>query len=160
MFDKSDKVADKIKDEYGRLFQTFGVKPTMMDIYLAIFFSEEPAGQQEISEKTGYGITTVANTMPVIEKIFDVKSFKKPKSKKILYECKHDAFEIFMKKMAYQLATMKEIKLVLKTCEQELEGGKTAKALRYKKYIHKLVSDYDKIIRIFERHNEYGKEMR
>lgn len=160
MSDKADKVADKITEEYGRLFQAFGVKPTMMDIYLSIFFSEKPAGQKEISEKTGYGISTVTNTMPIIEKIFDVKHFKKPKSKKILYECKHDAFEIFMKKMAYQLATMKEIKLVLKTCEQELEGGKTGKALRYKEYVHKLCSDYDKMIRIFERHNEYEKEMR
>ncbi|MBU1922631.1 hypothetical protein KKD84_05480, partial [Patescibacteria group bacterium] len=142
MPDKADQVARKISEEYGRLFKAFGVKPTMMDVYLAIFFSEEPVSLKEIAEKTGYGTTTIANTMPIIERIFDVKSFKKPKSKKIYYECKHDTLEIFMKKTRYQLESTKNVVHLLRECEDELTGEKHPKAVRYRGYITKLREDY------------------
>jgi len=154
MSEIADRVEDKIKEEYGRHFAQFGLKPTMMDIYLTIFFAGEPVGLQEISEKTGYSVTTVANTLPIVEQICDVKSYKKPKSKKIFYECQHNALEIFKRKMKYQLDTMKDIVKLLSECEQELSGEKDAKAVRHQKSISKLLKDYETIASRLERFME------
>lgn len=157
MPDAAEEVEQEITEAVANMFKRFGADPTMIKIYMPIFFAEEPVGLKEISEKTGYSVSTVCNTMEILERLFDIRKYKKPGSKRIYFECRHNLMEA-MSKGAYESKKALDMMMnKVEEMEKKLEGEKTDKSKRYLGYIRKIKDDYaeygmmmDYVIKIHE----------
>ena len=163
MSDVVKHVEEHLTEEYMNMSQEFGFNPTIMRVYMILFFSDKPLGLKEISEKTGYSVSTALNAMTIVEKMTDVRHFKKPKSKKTYYECQHNTLEIIRKKISQiQDRCVRVLMKTLKEAESELAKDESPKAQRYRGYIKKMIHDYeccDKVLSAaLAMHNANNKE--
>jgi len=153
MSETVQEVRKDLSDYYSQIFEDFGMSPTMIQIYLSLFFSREPLGLQEISKDTGYSISTVSQTGDLLDKYTDVRKFKKPGSKKIYYECTHDIKKAVRKKMTGQRELIQGVIKVLEKSESKLDKEKDAEATWVKENLTKLKKDYvrvDKMLGVLE----------
>ena len=136
----TEKVREKVTEELVGMFGDMGMNPTVIKIYLSVFFAEGPVGLSEISKDTGYSLSTISNTMEIIERMFDVRSFKKPKSKKIYYECHYDIYEIIRKRLLMvQNGFFENSIRMLAESQRELDGDQSPEAAEYRKTISKQI---------------------
>lgn len=139
----SDKVKKELTDKLTEAFAGYGLNPTMTRAYMAIFFSDKPLGLKEISEKTGYSISTVCTTVDVLERLVDIRKFKKPGSKKIYYECEHDIPSTFAKKINNGKRMIQIMTEKLKEGEEKLKKENTPEAKRMLEKLVKMREDYE-----------------
>jgi DNA-binding transcriptional regulator GbsR (MarR family) len=140
-----DEVERDITEKYTRLSQLLGIDPTMEKIYMTLFFSTKPLGLKEISEKTGYSVSTVSNSLGIVERMTDVRRFKKPGSKKVYFECLHDFQLIQRKKMAESQKLIKPLIEEFKSAEDKLEGVKDSEAFEVRQNITQLREGVEKM---------------
>jgi DNA-binding transcriptional regulator GbsR (MarR family) len=155
MPETTETVEKKITKEYEELSSYFGFDPTIVRIYMAIFFSEEPVGLKEISQKTGYSTSTICTMMPKIEEIFDTTKFKKPGSKKNYYECQNNFQSIIEKKLGILKKFMEHFIQNLQECEKMLEESKDRKAGIQLEKIRKLKESYQQMSALLQKHEEF-----
>ena len=130
---------------YAGMLQEFGMKPTLVEVYLSIFFSSEPMGLSDISGETGYSKSTVCKMMDVLTKYTDIRRFKKPGSKKIYYECAHDIKQAVRRKMGSQRQLITGLIRILNESEEKLAQDQGAEAERIKTDLMRLRKDYERV---------------
>jgi DNA-binding transcriptional regulator GbsR (MarR family) len=140
-----EELEKELTEKYVRLSEFYGIEPTIMRVYLTLFLSTKPLGLKEISEKTGYSVSTICNAMEIVERIMDVRSFKKPGSKRIYYECQHDIFLVQQKKLHEAHKQMHSMIEVLTESEKRLEGETELDAIRVKGYLSRAREDFEKL---------------
>jgi len=155
MSEITDTVEKNIAEEYEELASYFGFDPTIVRVYMAIFFAEEPIGLKEVSQKTGYSTSTICTMMPKIEDMFDVRKFKKPGSKKNYYECQNNFQSIIEKKLGIMKKFIERVTQNLQECEKLLEESKDKKARIQLGKISKLKESYQRLNAILQRHEEF-----
>ena len=143
------EVRQDIEEQYTKFFEDFGMSPTLIKIYMSLFFSKEPLGLSEISQDTGYSNSTICQTVDMLVRYTDIRKFKKPGSKKIYYECTHDIKKAVRKKMGGQREMIQTLIRVLKESEEKLDDSKDDDADRMKGHIIKLRKDYEKMDKVF-----------
>ncbi len=127
-----------------KLFEMQGFNPTVMRVYIAIFLSSKPLHMQEISEKTGYSISTVCNTLEITERTMDIRKFKKPGSKRIYFECVHDLALIHRKKMETARQEAHTMVRILAEAENLLKEDKSPDSVVKRENIKRLRHSYEK----------------
>jgi DNA-binding transcriptional regulator GbsR (MarR family) len=135
---------EEMVDKVVKLFERQGFNPTVMRIYISIFLSTRPLGMQEISKKTGYSISTVNNTLEIIERTMDIRKFKKPGSKKVYFECVHDLVLAHRKKMESAKQEAQSMVEILKEAEDLLKDDKSPEATIKRANINRLRHSYEK----------------
>ncbi|MFH0862053.1 MAG: hypothetical protein V1875_03390 [Candidatus Altiarchaeota archaeon] len=133
----------ELVEKVVKLFERQGFNPTVMRIYISLFLSNEPLGMQEISKKTGYSISTVCNTLEIIERTMDVRKFKKPGSKKIYFECVHDLVLAHRKKMESARREAQSMIQILAEAENLLKEDKSTDATAKRENIKRLRHSYE-----------------
>lgn len=149
MSDITRRVEKDITGEVIRATNLFGIDETPLKIYMALFFADEPSGLSEISEKTGYSISTVSNNMPLLERLCDVRRFSKPGSKKIYWECFHDVDVIQKKKMREAMRTVQNISNAVDRAFEALGNDDSEKARRIESHLGKWKTAYANIDRVY-----------
>jgi DNA-binding transcriptional regulator GbsR (MarR family) len=139
-----NETEEEMIEKVVKLFEMQGFNPTVMRIYISIFLSTKPIGMQEISKKTGYSISTVCNTLEIIERTMDIRKFKKPGSKKIYYECIHDLVLAHRKKMESARQEAKAMIQILTEAEDLLKEDKSPEAIIKRANINRLRHSYEK----------------
>jgi DNA-binding transcriptional regulator GbsR (MarR family) len=132
-----------------KLFERHGFNPTVMRIYIIIFLSTKPLGLKEISQKTGYSISTVSNTMEIIEGTMDIRKFKNPGSKKTYFECTHDMVQIHKKKMEAARKEAESMTQILKEAEDLLKDENSPDSAIRLEHIIRLRESYEKFHDMF-----------
>jgi DNA-binding transcriptional regulator GbsR (MarR family) len=131
------------------LFELQGFNPTVMRIYILLFLSPKPLGLKEISQKTGYSVSTVCNMLEIIERTMDVRKFKKPGSKKVFFECLHDLCLIHKKKIDAARRESQTMVQILKDAEELLTDDTSPEAQAKRGHITKLRMGYEKFHDMF-----------
>ncbi|VVB53697.1 Uncharacterised protein [uncultured archaeon] len=147
-----EEVQEEITEEAVRLWHYFGQDETPARIYMAIFFADEPIGLKEISEKTGYSMSLISTHMDVVERLYDVRRFKKAGSKKIFFTCIHNAQETMEKRMRELDRTLENMLASIEKAEKQLDGKDPA-AQSTLRHIKKLKNDYECFRKAFKKHN-------
>ncbi|MFC2162038.1 GbsR/MarR family transcriptional regulator [Candidatus Altiarchaeota archaeon] len=143
------EVKGDITEHYTKLFEEFGMNPTMIKVYMSLFFSKEPLGLQELADDTGYSVSTICQTADLLEKYVDVRKFKNPGSKKSYYECQHDIKTAMRKKFGGMREMMQDLVRVLKESEEKLKTADDEETKRISGHITKLRKDYEKADKLF-----------
>lgn len=139
------EVKGDITDVYSQIFEDLGINPTMIQVYMEVFFAEEPIGLQEIAKGTGYSMSTICKTMDFLERMTDIRKFKKPGSKKIYYECMHDIKKAMRKKVGEQRQIIKQLLSVLAQSEAKLKASGDERDVAVSAHVTKLKKDYEKV---------------
>ena len=139
----TEHVEREVTETYSRMFEKFGMDPVLVKLYIALFFSTKPLGMQELTQKTGYSMSSVCTAMDVVEKMMDVRKFKKPGSKKVYYECEHDTHAIVEKKISQADAQIMEMIGTLKKAETKIKTDKSPEAKTILENIKKLRKDHE-----------------
>ncbi len=132
-------------DRYAKIFSSWGINPTVSRVYFTIFLSTEPLGLKEISDETGYSVSTVSNVMEILERMTDIRRFKKPGSKKIYYECQHDFLLVQKKKFQQAYGQMHAVKGLFKESEEKLQGEDDPESVKVRGYMKQAYDDLQKV---------------
>lgn len=154
-----DEVEEDVTERIARLFELGGANPTILRIYMALFFANKPLGLKEISQKTGYSVSTVCSLMGIVENLFDVKTFKQPGSKKVYYECCYDILKVHHKNMMATRQKAQSIIEVLRETEERLKDEKDPEAAQLQGNISHMREDYEKFIGVFDKVSKMLHEM-
>ena len=149
------KVEEGIARQYEELAGYFGMDPTITRIYMAVFFAEQPIGLEELSERTGYSMSTICTKMPNIEKTFDIVRFKKPGSKKNYNRWENDCRSIIEKRSVILRKFVENMKRTLDEAEELLSSSKDKKARSHLEKIRILKDSYLKMDQIIEKHKGF-----
>ena len=125
------------------ILSSFGMSPTVTQLYLELFFSGEPLGLKELSGRTGYSVSTVCTSMDLLESMLDVRKFTKPGSKKVYYICEHDTKPVFHKKWMMSHKALHSIIEKLGAAEARLRDDRSPEAKSMRAYVAKLRMDYE-----------------
>ena len=156
----TEEVKNLVTETFVQGFASFGFSPTMSQVYMELFFSDEPIGMKEISEKTGYSVSTVSTCLEHLERFADIRKFTKPGSKKIFYECEHDIVSTQTKKFN---ASKKIIRLMIGSITSAIEklGDKLPEDESTKSKLIKMKEDYESmdtlISKVIELHAQNTK---
>jgi len=134
-----------------KVFERQGLNPTVLRIYISIFLSTTPLGLKEISERTGYSMSTVCTTMDIVERNMDVRAFKKPGSKKVYYECLHNMLLMHRKKMEQASDSTKEMIVILTEAEKQMALARSADTVTKLKYVTQMRHDYERFYEMFHK---------
>ncbi|MBD3389059.1 MAG: hypothetical protein GF416_08225 [Candidatus Altiarchaeales archaeon] len=107
-------------------------------------------GLQEIADDTGYSVSTVCKNVNILERMTDVRRFKKPGSKKIYYECQHDIKKALRKKIVEQRGMVQSLVDILKDSDERLRNDEDPDSERIRKDLEKLRKDYEKVIKLLD----------
>jgi DNA-binding transcriptional regulator GbsR (MarR family) len=141
----NNQIENEITESMMRLYEGFGLSPTLVRIYMTVFFSTEPIGLNEIAAKTGYSISTICKSMDLIERFMDIRSFKKPGSKKIFWECQHDLILVHRKKMQIGRIGAQSMDNLLANFEEKLPADSDSPTHQTRAFIVKMRNDYKKM---------------
>ena len=150
-----EEVERDITERYMKLSEFIGIDPTMVKVYMAIFFSTKPLGLKDISDKTGYSISTISNSMNAVERMADVRRFKTPGSKKVYFECLHDFQLIQRKKMQESQKLIRPIITEFKMAEEKLAKEKDPEAIRVRENILQLRKGAEKMDKVIDKINSF-----
>ncbi|MCX6694972.1 MAG: hypothetical protein NTU61_01585 [Candidatus Altiarchaeota archaeon] len=139
----TQEVEREITEDFIEIYERLGVNPVLVRTYMKLFFSTEPLGLKELSEKTGYSISSVCATLDLMEKMMDVKKFKKPGSKKVYYECEHKTTSIMGKKIVQADNQIQMLITILKKAESKLDSDKSPESKLICENLKKVRKDYD-----------------
>jgi len=142
-----EKTKKELKSSLTRIGSALGINPTMFDIYMELFLSTRPLGLKEISDATGYSISTVCNNMEAIENLLDVRKFRRPGSKKEYYECQNDLTMIYRKKIIRAREILPQIIQALREAEHEIGMEDAAMVER----ITGRRQDYERLVGILDK---------
>jgi len=145
MNEKIDRIKKEVIKEFLDASEVFGTKPTYAKLYMTLFFSLQPLGLKELSKETGYSVSTVSQAMDHIEKLTDVRKFKKPGSKKIYFECLNDICLVFEKKFRQFEKMTDHFVEVLEETEEKLSEEDTEEAQEILGRVRKRRKDYEAI---------------
>lgn len=154
MTDNITEAEKAVTDKFVKTAGGYGLSPTIAKIYMTLFFSTEPIGLKEISEKTGYSISTVCGALDLVERIMDIRKFQKPGSKKIYYECQHNVLLAMHKKLNESRKQIQPLIQVLGDALDKLGGDKSPKATKVKEYLTQLKKDYETYASMIDRLSE------
>jgi len=152
-----DSVKKEVEEGYIKFMDYFGMKPTFMQLYLAVFFAGKPIGLREIAKETGYSISTVSNSMEVIERLTDVRSFKEPGSKKRFYECQHDIMLIQRKKLQEAHNSMIPLIELFKKAEETLINENDPETVKIRGHIRKRREEMERLVEVVKNFNNMFK---
>jgi DNA-binding transcriptional regulator GbsR (MarR family) len=138
-----EQIERELSATFVKHFESMGLKHTVAEAYMAVFFSDKPLGLKEISQKTGYSVSTVCTAMDILERLTDVTKTKKPGSKKVYYECLHDISVIQRKKMAEGRRYMEGMISALKAAEGRLMQERGPKADTLRDHIRMMKEDFE-----------------
>lgn len=144
MSDLLDKIEGEFTDEYQKIMGSWGISPAVTKAYATLFLAKKPIGLKEISERTGYSISTVCNVMEILERVVDVRRFKKPGSKKVFWECQHDLLLVQQKKFIEADRQIQSIMGLFKDAGQKLEGEKSRESETVRGYMVKASEDLER----------------
>jgi DNA-binding transcriptional regulator GbsR (MarR family) len=144
MPDILDGVKGELTREFTGMTDMYGISPALMKAYMELFFTLEPLGLSELSERTGYSVSRISQTMHVAENLLDVRRLQRPGSKKIYYECTHDIKLIQKKKIEKSMKQMESIIASLETQIGRLESSKDENAQVIKSHLKELLGFYRK----------------
>ncbi|MFH1055687.1 MAG: hypothetical protein V1744_06300 [Candidatus Altiarchaeota archaeon] len=151
MSDKYAKVEEEFAEKIVKLFERQGFNPTVMKIYITLFMSTKPLGLKEISEGTGYSMSTVCNTMDIVERTMDVRNFKKPGSKRVYYECLHDLMLVHHKRMDESERETETMIGILKDAEENLKSATDHETAAKRAHIRRLREGYERYHDVFHK---------
>jgi DNA-binding transcriptional regulator GbsR (MarR family) len=140
---------EELVERVVELFEMQGYNPTVMRIYVLLFLSTKPMGLKEISERTGYSVSTVCNMMEIVERTMDVRKFKKPGSKRVYYECLHDLCLIHKKKMGEAMKEASAMVEILRESEEMLKDETDGEAVIKRGHITRLRTGYERFHEMF-----------
>jgi len=149
----ADEVKKEVTDTFTHMFGAHGLSPTISRLYMELFFSDEPLGLRELSDRTGYSISTVCANLDMLEKFADIKKSKKPGSKKIFYECEHDIISTQKKKFSQGKKMIQGMVEQLKTSEEKLSTQETTETKHMREHITKMRQDYEFLDNMFDKIN-------
>jgi DNA-binding transcriptional regulator GbsR (MarR family) len=144
-----NEIESELAEKVVQLFERQGFNPTLMRIYIILFLSTKPLGLKDVASKSGYSISTVCNTMEILEETMDIRKFKNPGSKKIFYECAHDMIQIHKKKMAAAKKEAESMTQILKEAEAMLKEAAGPEAAIRLDHIIKLRESYERFHDMF-----------
>lgn len=139
-----DEVKEEVTDACMKVMENFGFNPTLMRIYFTIFFAPEELGLKEICEDTGYSVSMISSQMSILERLSDIRKFKKPGSKRIYYECQHDVKIVMKKKMTESMNIIANVTRVLKESDEKLARDKDPESERIRGYLNDMRKEYGK----------------
>ena len=143
MSSTTDEIMRELTDTLVEAFAGSGMNPTISRIYMGLFLAKKPQGLKEISEKTGYSVSTILGKMEVLDRFTDIRKFKQPGSKKIYYKCDHDIPSIMVKKIRNGKRLTQLMIDELKEAEEKLAKQKTPEAEDMMKKLVKMRRDYE-----------------
>ncbi|HHQ44575.1 MAG TPA: hypothetical protein ENN13_00370 [Candidatus Altiarchaeales archaeon] len=146
----TDEVRRELTEKFTLLGNEVGGHDTCSKIYMTLFLSPKPLGLNELAEKTGYSNSTICNAMGILEKLTDVRSFKKPGSKKIYYECEQDLSLILGRKFMELRRMLAYFASALRDAEAKLEKDQSDDAKILLKNISKRRKEYEKYHQMME----------
>jgi len=143
-----EEISRRISEEYAKMCDSFGINPIIGQIYGTILLSDRPLGLDDIAMRTGYSISTVCKGIEIVERIFDVKRFKRPGSKKVYFVCEYSPFKGMRKVFLDTLGeNTRNLISTLEECKRELKesGINDKEARHYLSIIELLISDYKRL---------------
>ncbi len=93
------KIRSEIIDELAKVSEKWGLSGVFGRIHGVLIFSNKPLGLDEISKGSGYSVSSISQSIRLLENIGNVKRTKMPGSRKILFEAERDLSENIKKYM-------------------------------------------------------------
>ncbi|MEE8358835.1 MAG: hypothetical protein V3R82_05425 [Candidatus Hydrothermarchaeales archaeon] len=84
------KIRSEIIDELAKVSERWGLSGVFGRIHGVLIFSNKPMGLDEISKSSGYSVSSISQSIRLLENIGNVKRTKMPNSRKILFEAEQD----------------------------------------------------------------------
>ncbi|MBD3260247.1 MAG: winged helix-turn-helix transcriptional regulator [Candidatus Altiarchaeales archaeon] len=155
MSDATVEAEKKVRDKYSKILVNYGLKPTLTQIYLTVFFSTKPITLKEIADQTGYSLSNVSTHLKLLERLTDIERHTKPGSKTNYFTCNHNIKDGIRRKISQQKKDIKNINETIKEAINLLEGDDTNKANVYRNKLTRLSKEYDEVHVILDQVLDY-----
>ena len=148
--EKITEIRKEVADTYLKNHEELGSYNTLINIYYSLFFCPRPLGLDDISKLTGYSKSTVCTAMDLVERLMDVRKFKRPGSKKVYYECTHDTFLIHQKRMQEMRKQIPQLVDVLRSSEDRLKDETAPEAVQIRDFLKERRESYERFDHMFD----------
>ncbi|MFQ5887428.1 MAG: GbsR/MarR family transcriptional regulator [Candidatus Hydrothermarchaeales archaeon] len=93
------KLRSEIIDELAKVSEKWGLSGVFGRIHGVLIFSNKPMSLDEISKGSGYSVSSISQSIRLLENIGNVKRTKVPRSRKVLFEAERDISKNIQKYM-------------------------------------------------------------
>lgn len=136
---------------FSSIWKFYGLGDLPSKMVGILYLEPEEITMEDLAKKTGYSLSSISNTMKLLENIGVIQRIKKPKTKKIFFYMEKDLAKLNKQKLrAAQDNVIKPIKEfmppLIKKYRHKVKDAESRKKLRIMENYHKQILDWEGIL--------------